>query len=200
MKALLTCLVHASIATMALAQATAPVATATTGLTVMPTGPRSGDPGSRYFNVQGKDNDKYASFGVLAFDVPKEAQGTKPKALTLTLVQSVPSFARDGGIKFFLAPEFDAKAALKFDPGASDGVGDQIKPLHGLGSGEFKKVATGKTDMFSLKVDDVIQERIAKGGKLYLVVVPADATVSATYFGAGDDVKDKAPRLTIVLP
>jgi hypothetical protein len=200
MKPLLTCLVLASIAPTANAQATAPVTTATTSLTVMPAGPRSGEPGSRYFNVQGKDNDKYASFGVLVFDVPKEAQGAKPKALTLTLVQSVSSFARDGGLKFFLAPEFDAKATLKFDSAASDGIGDQIKPLHGLGSGEFKKAATGKTDMFSLKIDEVVQERIAKGGKLHLVIVPADTTVSATYFGAGDDVKDKAPRLTIALP
>ena len=76
-------------------------------------------------------------------------------------------------------------------------MGSQIKPLHALGSGNFKKVETGKTDSFSLTVDDSVRERIAKGGKLCLVIVPADAAVAATYFGANEDAKEKSPRLTL---
>ena len=171
---------------------------ASQSLTIQPSGPRSGESGSKYLNVEGKENDKYASFGVLVFDVPKEVQGRKLKGMTLVLAQSVPRFAKDGGIKFFLAPDLDPKADLKFDPNAPDGVGGQIKSLHSLGSGNFKKVENGKTDSFSLALDDVAREQLAKGGKLCLVIVPADASVAATYFGT--DEKDKSPKLTLVLP
>ena len=173
---------------------------ASKSLTVQSSGPRSGDAGSKYFNIQGKDSEKYASFGVLVFDIPKEIQDKKIKNLTLTFVQSVPKFAKDGAIRFFLAPDLDATKDLKFDPTAPDGVGDQIKPLHALGSGNFKKVETGKTESFSLTVDDTARGQIAKGGKLCLVIVPADATVAATYFGASETDKEKSPRLTLDLP
>jgi len=49
-------------------------------------------------------------------------------------------------------------------------------------------------------VDDIVRERIVKGGKLFVVIVPADATVAATYFGAIENAKDKSPRLTLDLP
>ena len=173
---------------------------ASKSLTVQPSGPRSGDAGSKYFNIEGKDNEKYASFGVLVFEIPKEIQDKKVKSVTLTLVQSIPKFAKDGAIRFFLAPDLDAAGDLKFDPNAPDGVGSQIKSLHALGSGNFKKIETGKTESFSLTVDDAVRERIAKGGKLCLVIVPADSAVAATYFGANEDAKDKSPRLTLDLP
>ena len=126
---------------------------ASKSLTVRPSGPRSGDAGSKYFDIQGKDNEKYASFGVLVFEIPKEIQEKKVKSVTLTLVQSIPKFAKDGAIRFFLAPDLDAAGDLKFDPSAPDGVGSQIKTLHALGSGNFKKIETGKTESFSLTVD-----------------------------------------------
>jgi hypothetical protein len=69
-----------------------------------------------------------------------------------------------------------------------------------MGSGNFKKLETGKTEKFSLTVDDIARERIAKGGKLYLVIVPADAAVAATYFGANESAKDKSPKLRLDLP
>ncbi len=173
---------------------------ASSSLTVQPGGPRSGDSGSKYFNIEGKDNDKYASFGVLVFDIPKEVQDKRVKSVTLTLVQSIPKFAKDGAIHFFLAPDLDAAGDLKFDPNAPNGVGNQIKPLHALGSVDFKKVETGKMESFSLTVDDFVQERLAKGGKVCLVIVPADAAVAATYFGASENDKEKSPRLTLELP
>jgi hypothetical protein len=173
---------------------------ASKSLTVQPNGPRPGDAGNKYFNIEGKDNEKYASFGVLVFDIPKEIHDKKLKSLTLTLVQSIPQFSKDGAIRFFLAPDLDPKADLKFDAKASDGVGSQIKPLHSLGSGNFKKVETGKSESFSLTVDDAARGQIAKSGKLSLVIVPADSTVAATYFGASETDKEKSPRLTLDLP
>ena len=88
---------------------------ATKSLTIQPNGPRQGDAGSKYFNIEGKDNEKYASFGVLVFEIPKEVQDKKVKDMTLTLVQSIPKFAKDGAIRFFLAPDLDAPSDLKFD-------------------------------------------------------------------------------------
>ncbi len=173
---------------------------ASKSLTVQPSGPRSGDAGSKYFNIEGKDNEKYASYGVLVFDIPKEVQDKKVKNLTLILVQSIPKFAKDGAIRFFPAPDLDPNADLKFDPNAPDGVGSQIKPLHALGSGNFKKIETGKTESFSLTVDETARGQIGKGGKLCLVIVPADAAVAATYFGASETDKEKSPRLTLELP
>ena len=173
---------------------------ASKSLTVQPNGPRAGDGGSKYFNIQGKDKERYASFGVLVFEIPKEIQDKKVKTVTLTLVQSVPSFAKDGAIRFFLAPDLDATQVLKFAPNTSDGVGSQIKSLLPLGSGNFKKIETGKTESFSLALDDAARGQIAKGGKLCLVIVPADGAVAATYFGANEADKEKSPQLTLDLP
>lgn len=173
---------------------------ASKSLTVQPGGPRAGEGGSKYFNIEGKDNEKFASFGVLLFELPKEVTGKAVKGMTLTLIQSIPQFAKDGAIKLLLAPELDVAQALKFDPNASDGVGSQIKPLCALASGNFKKVETGKSESYALTIDDAVRERIAKGGKLCMVIVPADGTVAATYFGANNDAKDKSPKLSFDLP
>jgi hypothetical protein len=174
--------------------------TASKSLTIQPGGPRSGENGSKYFNIEGKDNDKYASFGVLVVEIPKEVQGKKVKSVTLTLVQSVARFSKDGAIRFFLAPDLNGAGDLKFDTNTSDGLGNRIMAFQALGSGNFKKAETGKSDSFSLTVDDIARERIAKGGKLYLVSVPADAAVAATYFGANESAKDKSPKLTLDVP
>ena len=173
---------------------------ATKSLTIQPTGPRSGDAGSKYLNIEGKSNEKYASFGVLVFEMPNEILGKRIKSLTLSMFQSVPRFAKDGGIKFFLAPDLNDGGELKFDPSASGGVGSQIRSLLPLGSGEFKKIETGNLDVFSLTVDDAVRERVAKGGKVCLLIVPADEAVAATYFGATEGAKDKSPRLIFDLP
>jgi hypothetical protein len=172
---------------------------ATQGLTVQSEGPRSGDAGKKYFNVQGKSNERYASFGVLAFELPKDVNGKRAKGLKLTLSESTPKFAKEGAVKVFLAPDFDPEAELKFKADVEGGVGKQIEPLLPLGSGEFKSPEQGKATTFELKLDDKARDRIAKGGKVYLVVVPADDTVAATYFGTEADA-DKRPRLTIELP
>jgi hypothetical protein len=175
-------------------------AIASKSLTVQAAGPRAGDAGTKYFNIQGKDNEKYASFGVLVFDVPKEVAAAQVKGVTLTLIQSIPQFAKDGSIKIYLAPDLDASKEMKFDANAPDGVGSQIKPLCSLAGGNFKKFETGKAETYSLTMDDAVRERVAKGGQLCVVIVPADATVAATYFGANESAKDKSPKLTFELP
>jgi hypothetical protein len=169
-------------------------------LTVQPNGARSGGVGKQYFNVEGKDNDKYASFGVLIFDIPKEIDASKIKGIALTLVQSIPKFAKDGEVKMFFAPNLDPTADFKFDPMSENGVGHQLKPLHDLGSGTFKKVKTGEMQLFTLKLDGALRAGIARGGRLCVVIVPADTAVAATFFGANDDNKRNSPKLAIELP
>ena len=44
---------------------------ASKSLTVQAAGPRQGSGGSNYFNVQGKNKEKYAGFGLLVFPLPK---------------------------------------------------------------------------------------------------------------------------------
>jgi hypothetical protein len=169
-------------------------------LTIQTSGPRAGDAGRKYLNIEGKGNEKYACFGVLIFELPKEIQDKKVKSLTLTLIQSTPRFAKDGAIRFFLSEDLVAEEELKFDPNAPDGLGKQFKSLHPLGSGNFKKIETGKMESCSQTVDDSAQGRIAKGGKLRLVIVPADSAVAATYFGATENDREKNPRLSLELP
>jgi hypothetical protein len=171
--------------------------TASKNLTVQSDGPRSGENGSKYFNIEGKDNTQYSSFGVLIFEIPKEVQDKKVKSVMLTLVQSIPKFAKDGAIRFFLAPDLNDVGDLKFNANTSDALGNRIMAVQAMGAGNFKKQETGKTETFSLTVDDIARERIAKGGKLCLVIVPADLAVAATYFGANESSMDKSPKLTL---
>jgi hypothetical protein len=44
------------------------------------------------------------------------------------------------------------------------------------------------------------RSQIAKGGRIYLVIVPVDGAVAATYFGTNETDKEKSLRLTIDLP
>src|SRR6516162_1880285 len=54
---------------------------ASQSLTIQPTGPRQGEAAKDYFNVEGNDNERYASFGVLVFELPKEIQGKELSGL-----------------------------------------------------------------------------------------------------------------------
>jgi hypothetical protein len=137
---------------------------------------------------------------VLIFEIPKEAEDKKVKTVTLTLVQSIARFSKDGGLRFFFAPDLESVGDLKFDTNAPDGLGNRIMAFHALGSGNFKKAETGKAESFSLTITDLVREWIAKGGKVCLVIVPADAAVAATYFGANAAAKDKSPTLTLDAP
>ena len=120
-------------------------ATATKSLTIQPAGPRQGEAGVRYFNVEGTRNDQYACFGVLVFGLPKGAdQAGEVQALSLRLVQSVARFSKDGKVKFLLAepPDVgtDPLSGLKFEAGSAGGTAKAaFKALHPLGSGPSRR-------------------------------------------------------------
>jgi hypothetical protein len=123
--------------------------TATRSFTVQPAGPRPGEAGSRYFNLAGVKKERFASFGVLVFELPKGGeQAGEVQALSLRLVQSVARFTQDGKVRFFLAEPADrgtdTLAGLKFEVGSTGGVGkDSFKVLHALGSGRSRRSRPG---------------------------------------------------------
>ena len=192
----------AALALLVAAPARAGEAVAAKSLTVLKTGARPGTNGALYFQAEGKTNGedgKYASFGVLEFPAKDVVGDEKPGGLDLILAQSVARFSVDGPLKFYLATaDLDSKG-LKFDPSTTDGLGGQAPSKRPLGSGAFKKAATGKADTFSLTLDDeaasFVKERAAKGQTIAILVVPDDDTVAATYFGAGADDPARKPRL-----
>jgi hypothetical protein len=175
--------------------------TATSSATVLATGPREGENGKRYFNVQGKAAERYASFGIIDFTLPGPEKLGKVKAATLKLVQSVPRFAKDGKFKVYLITDASKKetdaAQLKFDVAAGDGLGEQLGAKQPLGSGEFKKVETGHLSTYPLTLDEAQREVLARGGKVRLVVVPDGDDVAATYFGSGSTEEAQRPKLVV---
>jgi hypothetical protein len=88
--------------------------TASRSLTIQPGGPRSNENGTRYYSIEGKGSDEHPSFDVLIFGVPKEMQDKKVKSVTLTLVQSIPRFAKDGAIRFYSAPNLNGAVRPEF--------------------------------------------------------------------------------------
>jgi hypothetical protein len=188
--------------------------TAASSAIVMPGGPRSGTNGKNYLNAQGKKTSpdgQYASFGVIDFTVPSDlGQVTKIKGLTLSLTESIPAFAHDGAVKFYLttdtrtdtsAPEAKAAPALKFDASTSDGLGNQLTPRYPAGSGTFTKKKTGEVDTFSLRVEGegemYLRGELNRKGKIRILMVPDSDDVAATYFGAGNSSASNRPKLTI---
>jgi hypothetical protein len=181
--------------------------TATRSLTIQPAGSRTGAAESRYFNIEGKKNERYASFGVLVFELPKDdGQQGDVENLSIRLVQSVPKFAKDGKLRFLLAEPrdrgTDSLAGLKFDTGSTDGVRkDAFKAIHRLGSGTFTTVKTGQVDSFKLIPDEAgrgcLKDRLKADGTILIVIVSDDEDVAATYFGAGSEPETNRPRLVI---
>ena len=125
---------------------------ASKSLTIQSAGPARVRGGSKYFNIQGKNKEKFAGFGVLVFPFAKGDDKAEIKDLTITLVQSVPSFSGDGKIQFFLAQPADADPGslekLKYDPSRHSGSAKEPSSGSSAGTADFKKVETGKIDTF----------------------------------------------------
>lgn len=190
---------------VAAASQAGPDVVAAGSLTVQPAGVRKGEAGAGYLNVEGKRNDKYASYGLLTFPAPEAGEkSVRIEGLTLTLVQSVPKFAKDGKVRFFLLEEGQLEPeGLSFDEASTDGVGKRFEGRLPLGAGEFKKVETGTVNAFTLTLDDaarkLLRRRWEGGGKAHILIVPDDDDVAATYFGAGAQDAGRRPRLTLKL-
>jgi hypothetical protein len=174
-------------------------------LTVQPSGPRGGEPGKAFVNVEGKKNDKYASYAVLVFPASKAESGNGPvTGLKLTLTQSIARFSKEGKVKIALLASGDGaetEASWKFDPASIDGLGGRFKDRSAVGSSEFKPGKSGQAESITLTLDAVAKADVAKtlkaGGEIRLLIVPDDEAVAATYFGAGAREAGQRPKLTI---
>jgi len=183
-------------------------ATITSSRSVMVTvdGPRKGEAPSRYFNVQGRSsrgNSKYASFGLLDFDIePRATKVGDALKLTLVLTQSIPPFAKPGRILFFLADDADEDiAGLKFAPEGASALGDVASRAIACGEATFTIDRTGHKDRFELRLSDdlrpLVDRVVGEGGRLRLLVVPGEADVAATYFGADQPEQAVRPFLLV---
>ena len=170
-------------------------------------GPRKGEAPGRYFNVQGlssRDDSKFASYGLLDFDIEpgqQKAAGTMRKA-TLVLTQSIPPFAKPGRLLFFIARDPDEEiATLKFAIEGETALGDALPRCMPCGEATFTIDATGREDRFELHLGEeaeAVLDRLQEdGGRLRLIVVPGGVDVAATYFGVEQPEPENRPRLVV---
>lgn len=164
--------------------------------TVQPAGPRSGNRGKNYFNVEGNNNIQYASFGVADFSASSFGL-TLPVAdilgLTLVLTDAPASFSAAGGINIWLSED----TTTDIEPGTSplawdasdlpNGLGSQLLPLHYLGSGTYTPTADGTVFSYTLSLTpnakSYLISQLNSAGSIRIVVSPADDDVAATYAG-----------------
>ena len=170
-------------------------------------GLRKGEAPGRYFNVQGlssRGDAKFASFGLLDFDIepgaPKVA-GTSRK-LTLVLTQSIPPFAKPGRLLFFMPRDPDEDITpLKFATEGDTALGDGLPRCIPCGEASFAIEATGRKDRFELDLDEeaeaVLDRLLEDGGRLRLLVVPGATDVAATYFGVEQAEPENRPHLIV---
>jgi hypothetical protein len=170
-------------------------------------GPRKGEAPGRYFNVQGlssRGDSKYASYGLLDFDIEpgqQKAAGTLRKA-TLVLTQSIPPFAKPGRLLFFMPRDPGEEiATLKFAIEGDTPLGDALPRCIPCGEATFTIDATGREDRFELHLGEeaeaVLDRLLEDGGRLRLLVVPGGVDVAATYFGVEQPEPENRPRLVV---
>lgn len=178
--------------------------------TIQPKGARGGNAGRAFLNVEGKNNGKdsaYASFAVLDFQPAKPARPVaKVQRVTLTLVQSIARFSKDGSIQIYVTADANVsiepgRSPLKFVPNRAGGLADQLQPLRALGGARFAKGKTGEAQTVTfaptVEAEAVLRDRLNKGEMLRFVLAPGDDDVAATYFSAGHETETHRPRLTI---
>lgn len=177
--------------------------------TVQPAGPRPGDNGKRFFNIEGNGSDVFSSFGVADFTLPRheDSEEESIRMLTLTLTQSNAGFTHDGGLHFWVTTDTatdiqpsDTPAITFVHEDDPDGLDGQLAPRFSLGSGSFVQVDDGQMDSFSFGVSRqlarYLRRQISRGGTIRILVSPADSSVAATYAGH-TNVDFSGPVLTI---
>ncbi|MCB8932536.1 MAG: PEP-CTERM sorting domain-containing protein [Fimbriimonadaceae bacterium] len=164
--------------------------------TVQPAGPRGGSSGKAFLNIEGNNNGTFASFGVLDFNANDLGIGgsvSDVTALSLDLYDAPAGFSAAGNVNFWLteATGVDIQpgsSPLIFDAGSlPDGVGNQLNPLHALGSGTYTPGTLGDLLSYSLTLDAsskaYLVSQINGGGTIRLLVTPGEDGVAATYTG-----------------
>jgi hypothetical protein len=177
--------------------------------TVQPAGPRPGDFGKIFFNTEGPSNDTFSSYGVADFDSTQLGIGFTVDTIasvTVTLVQANASFTHDGALHFWITTDTDSDiqpdtSPLVYDASDNpDGLATQLQSRFALGSGTFTQVINGTVDSYSFGLGDEAQAylvaQINAGGKVRIIISPAEAAVAATYAGFSN-TDFAGPQLTV---
>jgi len=179
--------------------------------TVQPGGPRSGDFGKIFFNIEGSANGGFASFGVADFDLnalnPGFAVADVTDTLTLDIVESNAGFTTNGAYSVYFTDAVDVSiqpgSPLNYQSG-NDGVASVdplLTNLSFLGSFTFVENGDGSVDTVDLTLSSAAEAYIIEQFKdadtddvLRLVFAPDEPAVAATYAGQ-DNFDGPAPTL-----
>lgn len=166
--------------------------------TVQPAGPRTGTSGKSFFNLEGSNNNAFASFGVVDFNLG--ALAPLPGTLTgvsIQLTESNAGFTLPGTIEFFLTSQTGvsiqpANTSLNY-VAAMNGAGSvdsDLAPLSSLGTGALTttgNVNTGQVDTFPLTFAGAdlttLLTALTNGSTLRIVITPNTATTAGTFAG-----------------
>jgi hypothetical protein len=186
-------------------------------------GPKAGDNGTRYFNVEGKSKGKYADYGVAQFDLAAlkasldkrfagKKHGYKITGVRLDLTQSLASFSAAGSYNIYFADDDSTPiAGLKypFSPGPHKPTYTQLGSYtFAMGKGPaapkgvpatrtaLPPAAVDKCDLMKLSGTGALVMHIMLGKKLTLYVSEGDPNVAATWAGYTSN-RLKPPTLVI---
>ena len=172
--------------------------------TVTPNGPRTGNSGTSFVNVEGDGNGNFASFAVIDFDLTDVVVGQQMANLIqnpgLDFRQSNASFSRNGPISLYLASssatDVPINASVQYQTGnngidclpvslADGAVKLAIYPAvhiddngNRLPNGSLESIA-----LYSQSIQDAIRDRINQNGVLRILAVPEQDDTAATYAG-----------------
>ncbi len=197
---------------------TAADAIAINNATVQPTGPRPGDNGKRFLNIEGRQvpmADQFASYGVLEFDATDLGLGTVSQvdSLTVKFQQSLASFTSRGRMRFFITEDNATSiepapaSPLVFDANDVNGLGNQLQPIHGLNTGEFSPVRSSWLETYTFGItsgsalETYLINQINAGGSIRVVVCPeaseVDAELVAGTYGGYQHTLGYVPLLAV---
>ena len=218
-------IILAAVAGFAAVAAANPVeSVATLTGTIQPGGPRQGNNGSNFFNVEGADNGDFASYGVARWDLTEAraaldaefgAGNWKVTALRLEMTQANAAFSHDGPVDVFYTTDdttdiktLDSPLAYPFMEGNTPDL-----PLGNDGAAickyQFVVIGTGTVDGYdqaggpngpgeALALVQDVADKIASSNAFTLVFVDASTDVAATYRGQIESQEGyKGPKLII---
>ncbi|MDD5199673.1 MAG: autotransporter-associated beta strand repeat-containing protein [Terrimicrobiaceae bacterium] len=192
-------------------------ASAALSATVQVAGPRTGTSGTNFLNVEGSNNNTFASYGVLDFNVNSfnlAFAATAVSNLSLSLTEANSAFTvASGALAFYLVTDTttsianDGSSPLIYNSAfAPQGLGTQLGATPFLlGTGNFStnsgNTGSGTVDTYSLSLSSDAQiyflsQLNSAGSKLRLVVAPTDATGASTWAGSTNSTTANRPQLT----
>jgi len=174
---------------------------ATSNATVQTTGVRTGANNINFLNVEGSNNNAFASFGLVEFDfmqfglTPETVDSVN--SIQLVFTESNASFTRPGSLAFFITTDLDASLSSGsptpfFDAGDTQyGIGAQLSDLYLLGTGSFNtsgNTGSGTQDTYTFSLSGAAQayvrEQIINGERFRIVIAPNGSPgVAATWAG-----------------